>query len=1404
MSSLQRAIKEKYENLEWKEPRPIDGCTGDQDFTFHNSQKFLKKYLKDNKKKGMLVYHTVGTGKCHERDTPILMFDGSIKKVQDILTGDKIMGDDSTPRKVLSLGTGRDIMYKIKPTKGDPFTVNSDHILCLDISKQGVKYIKNINKYNAVYIDSLTLKYKSKYFDTKQEGVNYLSKLNIESIIDIPLNKYLSLPKYIKRELRLYRSGIDFESKKVPFDPYIIGLWLGDGSKRGPVISNQDSEIIKYLNETISQQDMTFNFQSGYDYRISGVDKKRGNKFLKTLQDQNLINNKHIPDVYKINSREIRLQVLAGLLDSDGHLDSNTYEITQTREKLIDDIIYLSRSLGFAAYKNNKKSTWTYKGVKKYGTAFRISISGNINEIPCKIKRTIASERNQKKNVLVTNFKIEQLSEDDYYGFTLDSNHRYVMGDFTVTHNTCSSILTASAIHELEGYNIIWVTNGSLRSDMWKNIFDTVCHVGVKESLAQGADLPTTRNAQKRFLRKITKAWTNPLTYRQFSGMMEGYFRGKYNANIIPLIKSRGTKDVLKKTLIIVDEAHKMYGKSLSTNEAPNMYAIERAINNSYEVSGDESVKVLLLTATPIEESSMDGLRLMNLLLPIGKKFDVSSPVRFAQKYFNDQGTDFTASGKKQFMKRVEGLISHLNRSGDVSQFAKQIFNVVSIVKEMPENTERPFPKLAKCNISNVKKYIESELAKNSRLEPLVKARVFKLENPEFTNEQAMLLATSCQKEFEIAQEKNRKDTDTAITRDCNVLTVPREKKKCVKELETSFKAKTKQNKAELKSCNKEYKAAIKIVSNDIAGQCKIATREYNTGIKSAMRSLKTLERCGTNANCIDKKSIILANSYAYRIDSRNNTFLPEVLKRDLPSVAPKVQKLLDHIKELDTVDQATYGKKFKHLIFTRQHIKIILGAMMSHGYNIQLNKNNGIDPVNTAKENVFALVSGSINGGIINKKIIQKQLKEFNKRPDNIYGDLTRFLVIDSKFTEGIDVFDIKYIHILQRPKSKALLSQIIGRGTRLCGQKGLPFTDGVGWPLHIFQYEYSQLNSQNMNELINYDVKIVGLSDIDKKLDAILTAMQESAVDRGLTGKLHSDQMETVDLSGTVLSSSNQPNHIVPPQNTYEEVLAQRAADLQRRRAILAENRQVHFQAQRAHGAHNQVQVSHAQRDHEELVSRITELISIEEWVLGSMSVIKQLERFYNLTIDILKPSFKPSRKNIKKKDWHKVCNTPIDIMTQMDWVDNDVEDPDQDIIFIKWPNGRTECYDGNSIRGMMKQETSLAVDWIINPRVRLESISQDSQNQGMGYYPNPTGDLHMKIWPLNDYLTLNSLVNMFKSKHRYFNARLVDRRRLGNLLGSRGVSRLHAQLPEEKVHSLVPDVLAESSNPVRRGTQ
>jgi hypothetical protein len=73
-----------------------------------------------------------GTGKCFARDTLILMHDFSVRKVQDVVVGDKVFGDDGTPRTVLSLGRGRDKMYKVhQHPYGTNYVVNSEHILCL-------------------------------------------------------------------------------------------------------------------------------------------------------------------------------------------------------------------------------------------------------------------------------------------------------------------------------------------------------------------------------------------------------------------------------------------------------------------------------------------------------------------------------------------------------------------------------------------------------------------------------------------------------------------------------------------------------------------------------------------------------------------------------------------------------------------------------------------------------------------------------------------------------------------------------------------------------------------------------------------------------------------------------------------------------------------------------------------------------------------------------------------------------------------------------------------------------------------------------------------------------------------------------------------------------------------------
>jgi len=426
-----------------------------------------------------------GSGKCLVKDTPVLMYDGSVKMVQDIQVGELLMGDDSTPRTVLALGSGKDDLYDIVPKKGDTYGVNSEHILCLKPS--GLHRLKDLsvggedsedspnspitrssNKFKVEYFNKTTYKLQSKRFTDRKEAEKFLEEKAIENdIVDIPVKTLLGLSNYIQSHLKGYSVGAEFASKPVPFDPYIFGVWLGDGASEGSRITNQDTKVLYHLRNRLRDYHLILSHLGEYQYSISydlhrkdRDTRNNKNQFLQFLKDYSLIKNKHIPDVFKINDRKVQLEILAGLIDTDGYycpLDKS-YEITQKNKKLSDDILFIARSLGFTAYQKECKKSCLYKGEKKEGVYHRIIISGHgLDEVPVKIDRKKAEKRLQKKNTSVTGIKIVAKGHGDYYGFELDGNHRYLLGSFTVTHNTT---LVRDGISKILGREFAFITLG--------------------------------------------------------------------------------------------------------------------------------------------------------------------------------------------------------------------------------------------------------------------------------------------------------------------------------------------------------------------------------------------------------------------------------------------------------------------------------------------------------------------------------------------------------------------------------------------------------------------------------------------------------------------------------------------------------------------------------------------------------------------------------------------------------------------------------------------------------------------------------------------------------------------------------------------------------------------------------
>jgi ATP-dependent Lon protease len=392
----------------------------------------------------------MGTGKCHTFDTPILMYDGSVKMVQDIVVGDKVMGDDSKCRNVLSLGRGEDDLYDIVHSNGEKYGVNSEHIMCL--KQSGMNFIKNVKtksaetKYKVCYFDKNDYKQHSKRFSDQTEAERYLHDMKLEhDYIEIPVKTLLKLPKYIRVNLKGYKRGVEFSSKNVPFDPYIIGAWLGDGTSSKSEITNQDATILHYLKTELKKYNLNLVHRDKYTYGISydmheHDTRNNKNKFLQVLKDFKLINNKHIPDVYKINDRQTRLELLAGIIDTDGSYCDNSkgYDIIQKNKVLADDILFVARSLGFSANMSQCEKSCMYKGEKRTGTYYRMHLSGdNLSSIPLKCPRKMArNERMINKDSMVMGITIEPRGWGKYYGFELDKNHKYLLGDFTITHNT--------------------------------------------------------------------------------------------------------------------------------------------------------------------------------------------------------------------------------------------------------------------------------------------------------------------------------------------------------------------------------------------------------------------------------------------------------------------------------------------------------------------------------------------------------------------------------------------------------------------------------------------------------------------------------------------------------------------------------------------------------------------------------------------------------------------------------------------------------------------------------------------------------------------------------------------------------------------------------------------------------
>jgi|UniRef100_A0A6C0J4H3 superfamily II DNA or RNA helicase len=282
----------------------------------HQKNPFNKTLEQLEKEEGGILSLPCGFGKCLGYNTPVMLYDGSVKMVQCITKDDVLIGDDSMPRKILSVCTGKEKLYKIKQAYGIDYIVNESHIL--------------------------TLKHK------------------VHGIVDIALKDFLK-------------------------------------------------ETVNQSNYYSIKSPINYNFffcTSSYAYLI-GMYYALCEPIIEPIQ------------MYSKGTQLIRNQFLAGIIDYTPEIkQEDCYGLIFENYEILETTKNVANSLGY--------------GIKQEEYCLFIYSNTNI--------QVIKKEKKISTKHLDSNIIVEELCVGDYYGFTIDGNRRFLLGDCTVTHNTALAI----------------------------------------------------------------------------------------------------------------------------------------------------------------------------------------------------------------------------------------------------------------------------------------------------------------------------------------------------------------------------------------------------------------------------------------------------------------------------------------------------------------------------------------------------------------------------------------------------------------------------------------------------------------------------------------------------------------------------------------------------------------------------------------------------------------------------------------------------------------------------------------------------------------------------------------------------------------------------------------------------
>lgn len=400
-------------------------------------QKFAIEKLLANDK--FILADDMGLGKAIDNNT-LIYTDLGVKKMGEIVIGDKVIGSDGKPHNVIGVfPQGKKETYRVTFNDGYSILTDNEHLWSVS-SPNNSKNRQNDRRKKTLVLSTEQM-YNGGKITILGDGYNKDKKYTIETY-------YKSLNGNNKWQIPIVKP-IEFNNNELPIDPYLLGLCLGDGhfNKQNNCIFGVHVNDYDELFEGFNLIEKKTN-KPNMKYGILHLNGKLESLGLNDTRSHN----KFIPDIYKYTTIENRLAILQGLMDTDGHCmitkngSFNGTEYSTISEKLCDDVCEIIQTLGGIARKKSRRSFYKKDGKKiECNTSYRVNIKLPSGMNPFRLKRKADRYVDPKKyptGRYITN--IEKYGESECTCISVDSPDKlYVTEHCIVTHNTTSATIAS-------------------------------------------------------------------------------------------------------------------------------------------------------------------------------------------------------------------------------------------------------------------------------------------------------------------------------------------------------------------------------------------------------------------------------------------------------------------------------------------------------------------------------------------------------------------------------------------------------------------------------------------------------------------------------------------------------------------------------------------------------------------------------------------------------------------------------------------------------------------------------------------------------------------------------------------------------------------------------------------------